>query len=105
MGVTAKKGPGSWFDRVGRSALDSSDSEDLRLRKTLLMFASGLMNLAAILWLAIYWVFGLKLPTTIPLAYQAISAIILVIFLKTRNFDFFRVAQLSLFLFAPFIIQ
>jgi adenylate cyclase len=105
MDIAAKKGPASWLDRIGRSALDASDSEDLRLRKTLLMFASGLMNLAAILWLAIYWVLGLKLPTTIPLAYQAISAIILIIFLKTRNFDFFRVAQLSLFLFAPFVIQ
>jgi class 3 adenylate cyclase len=103
--LAEKQGPASWLERVGRSALDASDSEDLRLRKTLLMFASGLMNLAAILWLAIYWVLGLKLPTTIPLAYQAISAIILVIFLKTRNFDFFRVAQLSLFLFAPFVIQ
>src|SRR4030095_7296761 len=27
------------------------------------------------------------------------------IYLKTRNFDFFRFAQLSLFLFAPFVIQ
>ena len=86
-----KKRPGSWLERVGRSALDSSDSEDLRLRKTLLMFASGLMNMAAIVWLAIYWVMGLKLPTTIPLVYQALSAIILAIYLKTRNFDFFRV--------------
>jgi adenylate cyclase len=103
--VAAKTGPASWLERIGRSGLDASDSEELRLRKTLLMFASGLMNLAAILWLAIYWVLGLKLPTTIPLAYQALSAIILVIFLKTRNFDFFRVAQLSLFLFAPFVIQ
>jgi class 3 adenylate cyclase len=95
----------SLLERLARSAVDEHDSEELRLRKTLLIFASGLMNLAAILWLAIYWVLGLKLPTTIPLAYQLISAIILVVYLKTRNFDFFRFAQLSLFLFAPFVIQ
>jgi adenylate cyclase len=93
------------LERLGRAAVDESDSEELRLRKTLLMFASGLMNMAAFVWLALYWIMGLKLPTTIPLLYQLISVIILVVYLKTRNFDFFRFAQLSLFLFAPFVIQ
>jgi hypothetical protein len=95
----------SLLERVGRAAVDESDSEELRLQKTLLIFASGLMNMAAIVWLAIYWVMGLKLPTTIPLLYQALSAIILVVYLKTRNFNLFCFAQLSLFLFAPFVIQ
>ncbi len=96
---------GSWLERLGRAAVGDDDDEELRLRKTLLIFASGLMNMAAIVWLAIYWALGLKLPTTIPLAYQLLSALILAVYLKTRNFDFFRVAQLSLFLFAPFVIQ
>ena len=91
--------------RLGAAAIDPSDSDDVKLRKTLLMFASGLMNLAAILWLLIYWSMGLKLPTSIPLGFQIASAAILVIYLRTRNFDFFRVAQLSLFLFFPFVIQ
>jgi adenylate cyclase len=95
----------SLLERIGRSAFDPTDSEDLRMRKTLLIFANGLMILAANVWLAIYWIMGLKLPTTIPLMYVAFSAIILAVFLKTRNFDFFRGAQLSLFLFAPFVIQ
>jgi len=93
------------LERLGRAAVDENDSEELRLRKTLLLFASGLMNMAAFVWLALYWIMGLKLPTTIPLAYQLISVVILVVYLKTRNFDFFRFAQLSLFLFAPFVIQ
>ena len=96
---------GSWLGRLAGAAVDESDSDELRLRKTLLMFASGLMNMAAFVWLAIYWMLGLKLPTTIPLAYQILSALILIVYLKTRNFDFFRFAQLSLFLFAPFVIQ
>ena len=91
--------------RLGAAAIDENDSQELRLRKTLLMFASGLMNLAAILWLLIYWWMGLKLPTSVPLGFQVVSATILAIFLRTRNFDFFRVAQLSLFLFFPFVIQ
>lgn len=93
------------ISRLGAAAIDPADSEDLRLRKTLLMFASGLMNTAAILWLGIYWWMGLKLPTTIPFGFQVLSALVLFIYLKTRNFDFFRLAQLSLFLFFPFVIQ
>ncbi|HKB84055.1 MAG TPA: adenylate/guanylate cyclase domain-containing protein [Burkholderiales bacterium] len=91
--------------RLGAAAIDDTDSEDLRLRKTLLMFASGLMNMAAILWLLIYWWMGLKLPTSVPLGFQVVSALVLAIYLRTRNFDFLRVAQLSLFLFFPFVIQ
>lgn len=91
--------------RLGDAAIDANDSEEIKLRKSLLIFASGLMNLAAILWLAIYWWMGLKLPTSIPLGFQILSALVVAIYLRTRNFDFFRVAQLALFLFFPFIIQ
>ena len=93
------------LSRLGDAAIEANDSEEMKLRKTLLIFASGLMNLAAILWLAIYWWMGMKLPTSIPLGFQILSAAVVVIYLRTRNFDFFRVAQLSLFLFFPFIIQ
>ena len=95
----------NFISRLGAAAIDAADSEELRLRKSLLMFASGLMNVAAIIWLGIYWWMGLKLPTSIPLGFQVLSALVLLIYLRTRNFDFFRVAQLSLFLFFPFVIQ
>ncbi|MCW5625925.1 MAG: hypothetical protein KIT73_14525 [Burkholderiales bacterium] len=94
-----------WLERLGIAAIEPSDSEELRLRKTLLLFVSGLMNVAAFLWLAIYWLMGVKLPTSLPLGYQAASAVLLVYFLKTKNFDHYRLAQLSLFLFVPFVIQ
>ena len=91
--------------RLGAAAIDEHDSDELKLRKTLLMFASGLMNMAAILWLLIYWWMGLKLPTSVPLGFQVVSAAVLAIYLRTRNFNFFRMAQLALFLFFPFVIQ
>ena len=91
--------------RLGAAAIDEHDSDELKLRKTLLMFASGLMNMAAILWLLIYWWMGLKLPTSVPLGFQIVSAAVLAIYLRTRNFNFFRMAQLALFLFFPFVIQ
>ncbi|MBX9633317.1 MAG: hypothetical protein K2X67_22535 [Burkholderiales bacterium] len=101
--AAAKKA--SWLERVGNAAIDPSDSDELRLRKTLLLLASGLMNIAAFLWLAIYWLMGLKLPTSLPLGYQFASAVLLVYYLKSKNFDHYRILQLALFLFVPFAIQ
>src|SRR3954467_2816792 len=93
------------ISRLGAAAIDEPASDEVRLRKTLLMFASGLMNVAAILWLMIYWSMGLKLPSTDPLGFQIASALILAIYLRTRNFLSFRMAQLGLFLFLQFIVQ
>ena len=95
----------SLIARLAAAAIEESDTEELRLRKSLLIFASGLMNLAAILWLLTYKALGLNFPSSVPFGFQIASAAILIIFLRTRNFDFFRMAQLALFLFFPFVIQ
>src|SRR5712691_1355208 len=94
-----------FLGRLNESLISPSDSEDERLRKTLLLFTCGLMNVAAGVWLLIYWVMGMRLSTTIPLGYQVVSALTLLIYLKTKNFAFFRFTQLSLLLFVPFITQ
>jgi adenylate cyclase len=80
-------------------------SQENKLHKDLLIFACAFMNLAVVLWLAIYWVMGLHYSTTVPLFYQLVSVASLVHYLKTRNFEIFRFIQLSLFLFVPFIMQ
>jgi len=95
----------SMLARLASGAIDAQDYEELRLRKTILLFASGATAVAAFVWLGIYWLMGLRLPTTIPFLYQVLTAMIVAIYLKTRNFDFYRMAQLGLFLFAPFVIQ
>jgi class 3 adenylate cyclase len=84
---------------------DPMDTQEERLRKNLLVFACGFMNLAVMLWLAIYWMMGLHFSTTVPLGYQVISVASLAYYLKTRRFRIFRAIQLSLFLFAPFVMQ
>jgi len=48
---------------------------------------------------------GLTLPSTIPFVYLLLTVLFLSVYLKTRNFDFYRMTQLALFLFAPFVIQ
>jgi len=84
---------------------ETTDTQEEKLRKSLLIFACAFMNLAVVLWLAIYWMMGLHFSANVPLGYQLISVVSLIYYFKTRRFAPFRFVQLSLFLFAPFIMQ
>ncbi|MGB8338599.1 MAG: adenylate/guanylate cyclase domain-containing protein [Burkholderiales bacterium] len=81
------------------------DTEDEKLNHDLLIFAAGLMMIPPVLWLAIYWAFGQKLSTFIPLLYQALSCLSLLYYSWSKNFELLRTLQLSLFLFFPFVMQ
>lgn len=81
------------------------DTQEDKLRKSLLIFAAAFMTLAVMLWLAIYWMMGIKFSSNVPLGYQIISVGSLLYYVRTRNFDVLRIVQLSLFLFAPFVMQ
>jgi adenylate cyclase len=80
-------------------------TQEEQLRRNLLIFASAFMIFAVMLWLAIYWIMGLNFSSNVAMTYQAISIASLLYYMKTRNFVVFRFIQLSLFLFAPFIMQ
>ncbi|MBK7423956.1 MAG: adenylate/guanylate cyclase domain-containing protein [Propionivibrio sp.] len=82
-----------------------TDSEELRLQKSLLIFATGLISFASMLWLFIYWQLGPQFSSTIPFVFQLLLVGNLVVYLKTLNFDAFRVIQLALFLFMLFVAQ
>lgn len=84
---------------------ETTYKQEDKLRRDLLIFACAFMNLAVVLWLAIYWIMGLHFSANVPLIYQLVSVASLVYFLKTRRFEVFRFVQLSLFLFVPFIMQ
>jgi class 3 adenylate cyclase len=81
------------------------DTQEDKLRKSLLIFASAFMTFAVMLWLAIYWMMGVNFSSNVPLAYQAVSVASLYYYMRTKNFVVLRFIQLSLFLFAPFIMQ
>ena len=80
-------------------------SPEQKLAGDMLVFASLLLLLAAMLWLAIYWAFGQRYSTLIPLSFATISAINIGLFLKTRRLDSFCLLQFALFLFTPFALQ
>lgn len=98
-------GSPSLLDRLRTAGIDPSDNDDLRLNKSLLMFATGLASVASMLWLVIYWSLGPQLSSTLPFAFQILLATNLAIYIKWGNFDFFRLSQLALFLFFPFVVQ
>lgn len=82
-----------------------SDSDELRLYKSLLMLATGLVCVAIVIWVAIYHLLGLNVSLTLPLSFQLVLAGNLLLYFKTLNFDFFRNTQLGFFLFLPFVAQ
>jgi class 3 adenylate cyclase len=97
--------PPSFLERLRNAGIDPGDSDEQRLNKSLLMFATGLVSVASMLWLVIYWSLGPKLSATLPFAFQILLAGNLAFYIKSGNFNFFRLAQLGLFLFFPFVVQ
>ncbi|GAB4170732.1 MAG: hypothetical protein Fur0039_10420 [Rhodocyclaceae bacterium] len=95
----------SFFHRLRTAGITGNDSEDERLNKTLLVFATGLTTLTSTLWLAIYWGLGLRLSASLPLAFGGLLTANLLLYARTGNFSFFRLSQLALFLFFPFVVQ
>ncbi len=76
-----------------------------KLAGDMLLFSTGLMMFASVLWLAIYWSLGQRFSTSIPLVFQALSTCTIIFFLRTKKLGFFCYTQLALFLFTPFVLQ
>jgi adenylate cyclase len=95
----------NFLDRLRSGGIEPSDTTEQRLNKSLLMFATGLVSVASMLWLAIYWALGPQLSSTFPLIFQLLLVVNVLRYTQTRDFNFFRVSQLALFLFVPFAVQ
>jgi len=103
--------PGRWrrpADRL-RSLAEigtlPSDSEELRLRKAVLVLSSTLVACLAFIWVGTFAALGLWVSAAIPLAYQVASALGLLVFARTRRYKWFRRSQLWLSLVLPFALQ
>ena len=94
-----------WIYRLLDSGNFSSDSEDERLRKAILIFLAGIYSILGLFWSAAYFAFGLPLAGSIPLSYSTISAISLLYFFRTKHYKFFCRIQLVLILILPFLLQ
>jgi adenylate cyclase len=103
--MTATSAPSTFLSRLRSGGVEPGDSEEQRLNKSLLMFATGLVSVASMLWVAIYWLLGPAVSSTPPLLFELVLIGNLLLYIATRRFDFFRVTQLALFLFGPFAMQ
>jgi len=95
----------AFLGTLRNAGIAPADSEELRLKKSLLIFATGLISLASMLWLFIYGQLGPQLSSTIPFIFQFLLVGNLIVYLRTQNFDVFRVVQLAIVLFMPFVAQ
>ncbi len=91
--------------RLRTAGIEPGDSDELKLKKSLLLLAMGLTTAAPVLWLALYWLMGLNISASLPFYYQLVSLATLIYYLVSRNFGAFRLMQLCLLLFFPFVLQ
>jgi len=87
------------------AGINPDDDAETRLKKSLLIFATGLVCLGSMLWLFLYGQMGPQFSATPPFIFQILLVSNLLYFFRSGNFDFFRYSQLALFLFAPFAVQ
>jgi class 3 adenylate cyclase len=97
--------PPDWARRLTDLGGLPSDTENLRLRKTVLVLSSSLMATLAFVWVGTYAVLGLWLSAAIPFAYQLASAASVYTFARTRRYRLFRASQLMMSLLLPFALQ
>jgi class 3 adenylate cyclase len=89
---------------VGIGALPA-DSEELRIRKAVLVLSSTLMASLSCVWVVTYALLGLWASAAIPLVYQLASVASIYTFARTRRYVFFRQSQLWMSLVLPFVLQ
>jgi len=81
------------------------DDAETRLKKSLLVFATGLVCTGSMLWLFLYGQMGPQFSANAPFIFQLLLVGNLLYYFRSGNFDLFRYSQLALFLFAPFAVQ
>ncbi|MBK8323977.1 MAG: adenylate/guanylate cyclase domain-containing protein [Betaproteobacteria bacterium] len=83
--------------------IDQSGEE--KLSGEMLLVTTGLMGVAAVLWVAIYKYLGHEYSVSISLGFLALSAATMAFYIRTKKLQLFAMIQLGLILFTPFCIQ
>jgi guanylate cyclase len=96
---------GNLLNYIVRIAGDPDDTDEHRLRKSLLVGGSMMLVLAGSLWGTAYIVLGEPLAGIIPWIYSLLAAVNLIIFNFTRKYNVFLTSQLLLILLLPFFLM
>src|SRR4051794_8353793 len=94
-----------WLQRYAGIGALPADSEEARLRKSVLVLSSSLMATLAFVWVGTYAALGLWQSAAIPFAYQLASAASIYAFARERRYRLFRASQLGMSLALPFALQ
>jgi class 3 adenylate cyclase len=94
-----------WLQRLVTIGALPTDSDELRLRKAVLILSSTLMASLASAWVITYAVLGRWLPAAIPFVYMVATAVSVATFARTRRYILFRRSQLFMSLLLPFALQ
>jgi adenylate cyclase len=98
---------------IARSVLDigarigahPGDSENVRLRKSMLVMSTVMFIVAGLLWGLMYFALGETTAGWIPFGYGLVSLVSLLGFAATGRYQFFRFSQLFLILLLPFLLM
>lgn len=90
---------------MGDIGADPDDSDEVRLRKALLVRGSFMFILSGALWGVIYILFGQVPAGYIPLGYAVVASVRLAVFGVTRRYGSFLFSQLFLILLLPFLLM
>ncbi|MCC6192295.1 MAG: adenylate/guanylate cyclase domain-containing protein [Anaerolineales bacterium] len=101
------------FQRVIQAAInagarvgaDPSDSDDVRLQKSLLVMSTVMFLAAGLVWGLMYFALGETAAGWIPFAYGLVALLSLAGFALTGRYRFFRFSQLVLILLLPFLLM
>ena len=97
--------PGRLLTRLAALGFAPDDSEEERLTKAVLTLSACLVGVLSFVWVITYFAIGQPLSAAIPLAYQVVSLVSLVVFSRTKRVRTFRASQLAMILVLPFLLQ
>ena len=93
------------LDIGARIGAHPGDSEDVRLRKSMLVMSTVMFIGAGLLWGLMYFALGEISAGWIPFGYGLVSLVSLLGFAATGRYQFFRFSQLFLILLLPFLLM
>ena len=82
-----------------------SDTDEERLQKNILVFASVLMSVAGLMWGTFYMAVGQPVSGTLPFIYSVLAGINIATFAATKRYSPFRLFQLLLILLVPWLMM
>ena len=91
--------------RLSLVGVAGDDPDEIRTQKAALTLAAVLVTLLSVVWVATYWILGLRQAAAIPFAYQLASVASIAVFSRTKDDRFFRVSQAAMMSVLPFVLQ